>query len=79
MRGADQEVEGWVTSYAAIAAREMDVESNTVGELAGHPTMGLVGFLRRYPESYWHLVRTQPQEPTPTPSPSMDELAGDPL
>ena len=51
------EVEGWVTSYAAIAAGEMDVVSTTTGELTGHPPMGLAEFLRRYPESYRHLVR----------------------
>ena len=52
------EVEGWVTSYAAIAAGEMDVVSGTVGELTGHPPMGLAAFLRRYPESYRHLLST---------------------
>ena len=52
------EVEGWVTSYAAIATGEMDVVSGTVGELTGHAPMGLAEFLRRYPESYRHLVRT---------------------
>jgi uncharacterized protein YbjT (DUF2867 family) len=52
------EVEGWVTSYAAIAADEMDVVSNTVGELTGRAPLGLAEFLRRYPESYRHLVRT---------------------
>ena len=51
------EVEGWVTSYTAIAAGEMDVVSDTVGELTGHAPMGLAGFLQRYPESYRHLVR----------------------
>jgi NAD(P)H dehydrogenase (quinone) len=52
------EVEGWVTSYTAIAAGELDVVSTTVGELTGHPPMGLPEFLRRNPESYRHLVRT---------------------
>jgi NAD(P)H dehydrogenase (quinone) len=52
------EVEGWVTSYTAIAAGELDVVSTTVGELTGHPPMGLPEFLRRNPESYKHLVRT---------------------
>ena len=56
--GAPWEVEGWVTSYAAIAAGEMDVVSDTVGKLTGHAPMGLAEFLRRYPESYRHLVRT---------------------
>ena len=52
------EVEGWVTSYAAIAAGELDVVSTTVGELTGHPPMGLAEFLRRYPEIYRHLLST---------------------
>jgi uncharacterized protein YbjT (DUF2867 family) len=54
----DWEVEGWVTSLAGVAAGEMDVVSGTVGELTGHPPMGLAEFLRRHPESYRHLVRT---------------------
>src|SRR5215217_6361551 len=44
----DWEVEGWVTSLAGVAAGEMDVLSGTVGELTGHPPMGLAEFLRRY-------------------------------
>ena len=54
----DWEIEGWVTSLAGVAGGEMDVVSTTVGELTGHPPMGLAEFLRRYPESYKHLVRT---------------------
>ena len=54
----DWEVGGWVTSLAGVAGGEMDVVSGTVGELTGHPPMGLAEFLRRYPESYRHLVRT---------------------
>ena len=50
------EVEGWVTSYAAIAAGEMDVVSDTVSKLTGHPPMTLADFLRRHPESYRHLL-----------------------
>jgi len=52
------EVEKWVPSYTAIAAGEMDVVSATVGELSGHPPMGLAEFLRRYPEIYRHLLST---------------------
>jgi hypothetical protein len=40
------------------AASELDVVSDTVGELTGHAPMDLAGFLRRYPESYRHLVHT---------------------
>jgi NAD(P)H dehydrogenase (quinone) len=54
----DWEVEGWVTSLAGVASGEMDVLSGTVGELTGRPPMGLAEFLRRYPESYKHLMRT---------------------
>jgi len=50
------EVEGWVTSYAAISAGEMNVVSDTVSELTGHAPLTLAGFLRRYPESYRHLL-----------------------
>ena len=52
----DFEVEGWVTSYAAIAAGEMDVVSDTVSKLTGHPPMTPADFLRRHPESYRHLL-----------------------
>jgi NAD(P)H dehydrogenase (quinone) len=50
------EVEGWVTSYAAIAAGEMDVVSDAVSELTGHAPMTLADFLSRHPESYQHLL-----------------------
>jgi NAD(P)H dehydrogenase (quinone) len=52
----DFEIEGWVTSYAAIATGEMDVVSDTVSKLTGHPPMTLADFLRRHPESYRHLL-----------------------
>jgi uncharacterized protein YbjT (DUF2867 family) len=44
----DWEVAGWVTSYAAIAAGELDVVSDTVERLAGHPPKDLVGYLRAH-------------------------------
>jgi NAD(P)H dehydrogenase (quinone) len=47
------EVEGWVTTYEAIAAGEMDVVSGAIDELAAHAPMAFPEFLRRYPESYW--------------------------
>ena len=50
------EVEGWVTSYKAIAAGELDVISGAVSELTGHPPMSLADFLGQYPESYRHLL-----------------------
>ena len=51
------EVTGWVTTYAAIAAGELDLVSDTVATVAGHPPMDLAEFLRRNPASYRHLVQ----------------------
>ena len=52
------EVEGWVTSYAAIATGEMNVVSDAVARLTGHEPQDLSEFLHRHPESYRHLVAT---------------------
>jgi uncharacterized protein YbjT (DUF2867 family) len=52
----DFEVEGWVTTYAAIAAGDLDVLSDAVARLTGHAPMTLADFLRRHPESYRHLL-----------------------
>ena len=52
----DWEIEGWVTSYAAIATGEMDVVATAVRDLAGHEPLSLAEYLRRHPESYRHLV-----------------------
>ncbi|GIG65651.1 SDR family oxidoreductase [Phytomonospora endophytica] len=38
---ADWEVEGWITSYAAIATGEMNVVSDAVATLTGRPATGL--------------------------------------
>jgi NAD(P)H dehydrogenase (quinone) len=35
------EIEGWVTSYAAIAAGELDVVTDAVQRIAGHPPISL--------------------------------------
>jgi uncharacterized protein YbjT (DUF2867 family) len=48
----DWEVEGWVTSYLAIANGEMDVVSDAVETLTGHPAQSLEDFLTAHPESY---------------------------
>jgi uncharacterized protein YbjT (DUF2867 family) len=48
----DWEVEGWVTSYLAIANGEMDAVSDAVGTLTGHPAQTLEDFLAAHPESY---------------------------
>jgi NAD(P)H dehydrogenase (quinone) len=52
----DWEVTGWVTTYAAIATGELDVVSDAVATVAGHPPMDLAEFLRRNPDSLRHLV-----------------------
>jgi len=52
----DWEVEGWVTSYLAIANGEMDVVSDAVETLTGHPAQGLEDFLIAHPESYQQHV-----------------------
>lgn len=49
------EVEGWVTSYLAIANGEMESVTNDVERVAGHPPMSLASFLDTHPESYFHL------------------------
>ena len=51
----DWEIEGWVTTYAAIAAGELDVVTDHVERIAGHPPMTLPELLERHPESWEHL------------------------
>lgn len=45
----DWEVEGWITSYAAVGSGEMAVLSDTVPRVAGHPPMTLRQLLERDP------------------------------
>ncbi|MEX2551676.1 MAG: SDR family oxidoreductase [Actinomycetota bacterium] len=52
----DWEIEGWITSYLAIAQGELDVVSDTVPRLTGHPAQSLPEFLGAHPECYAHLV-----------------------
>ena len=51
----DWEVAGWVTSYTAVAAGELDVVTGAVKQLTGHPPTSLADFLRAHPESWAHL------------------------
>jgi uncharacterized protein YbjT (DUF2867 family) len=51
------EVDGWVTSYACIATGEMDVVSDAIPRLTGHPAQSLPEYLAAHPESYAHLRR----------------------
>ncbi|CAM3798803.1 SDR family oxidoreductase [Nocardiopsis rhodophaea] len=52
---AEWEIEGWASSYAAIASGEMDVVSATVPRLAGHPAQSIEGFLRTHPSALNHV------------------------
>lgn len=51
----DWEVEGWVTSYLAIEAGEMDIVSEAVQELTGHAPQSLDAYLSEHPESWAHI------------------------
>lgn len=51
----DWEVEGWVSSYLAIAAGELDTVSDTVPDLTGHPAQSLEGYLRKHPSALSHV------------------------
>jgi uncharacterized protein YbjT (DUF2867 family) len=51
----DWEVEGWVTSYVAIARGELGDVSDAVERLTGHPPMELPALLERYPSTWAHL------------------------
>lgn len=50
------EIEGWVTTYAAIAAGELDVVADTVARLAGHPPTPVREWLLAHPEAYARLL-----------------------
>lgn len=49
-------IEGWASSYAAIATGEMDAVAPTVPKLAGHPAQSIEGFLRRHPSALSHVT-----------------------
>jgi uncharacterized protein YbjT (DUF2867 family) len=51
------QVEGWVTTYAAAAAGELDGVTDNVRRLAGHSPMTLAEFLEANPETMRHLRR----------------------
>ncbi|PSK96883.1 uncharacterized protein YbjT (DUF2867 family) [Murinocardiopsis flavida] len=48
-------LEGWASSYAAIATGELDVVSETVSDLTGHPPQSIEGFLRKNPSAFAHV------------------------
>jgi uncharacterized protein YbjT (DUF2867 family) len=51
----DWEIEGWVTSYLAIAAGELAHVSDVVPSLTGHPALTVAEHLRRHPEDWANL------------------------
>ena len=51
-------VGGWITSFAGVAAGEMDVHSDAVLNLTGHTPMTFEEFLRRNHGSRRHLLPT---------------------
>ncbi len=54
-----QTVEQESSRFAAIAAGEMDVVSDTVAKLTGHEPRSFSEYLRQHPESYEHIVSAQ--------------------
>ncbi len=53
---AEWEIEGWASSYSAIAAGELDTVATTVADMTGHPAQSIEGFLRRHPSALAHVV-----------------------
>ncbi|MEU8758787.1 SDR family oxidoreductase [Streptomyces sp. NPDC048659] len=52
----DWEVEGWVSSYEAVATGEMDTVSDAVRTLTGRPPQPFADFLAAHPGAYRHLT-----------------------
>jgi NAD(P)H dehydrogenase (quinone) len=52
----DWEIEGWITTYVAIANGELEQVTSTVKDLTGHEPQRLEEFLENHPESYEHLL-----------------------
>ena len=51
----DWEIEGWVTSYLAIAAGELATVTDVVRRSTGHPARSVTEHLRSHPEDWAHL------------------------
>ena len=51
----DWEIEGWVSSYLAIAAGELATVSDVVPTLTGHAALTVAEHLRRHPEDWANL------------------------
>jgi NAD(P)H dehydrogenase (quinone) len=52
----DWVIEGWITTYVAIAKGELAEPTSTVRDLAGHDPQRLEALLEQHPESYAHLI-----------------------
>jgi uncharacterized protein YbjT (DUF2867 family) len=52
----DYALDGWVTSYVAVGTGEMDVVSDTVPRLTGHPAQTLPEWLRANPDGWSSLA-----------------------
>lgn len=52
----DWEIEGWVSSYLAVANGELALVSDTVEKLTGHPPVDLETFLAGKPQLWEHLT-----------------------
>lgn len=52
----DWEIEGWVTSYLAMAAGELSTVTDVVPALTGHPARTIAEHLRAHPEDWAHLL-----------------------
>ena len=53
----DWEIEGWVTSYAALPAGDLEPPSDTVRQILDRPPRSLAEVLREQPERLAHLRR----------------------
>lgn len=51
----DWEIEGWLSSYVAVAAGDLDLVTDTVERIAGHPPATLAEYLRAHPDSLDHV------------------------
>jgi NAD(P)H dehydrogenase (quinone) len=51
----DWEIEGWISSYLAIASGELDIVSDAVERVAGHPPASLEEYLRGDPAALEHV------------------------
>jgi uncharacterized protein YbjT (DUF2867 family) len=52
----DWQLDAWVSTYLQIARGELDVVSDAVPRLTGHPARTLSEFLAGHPDSYEHLT-----------------------